>query len=86
MKRILLKDIIDKAVLIVTSCFLSAGFAAEYTLPPANQALLGSISYTTATQGETPASVAERYNIGLNAIIAANPGVSKPPCLAAAPP
>lgn len=57
---------------------LSLGFpllasATTFSLPNNNNALIGEIQYTTTENGETPAIVAQRYNIGMNAIIAANP-------------
>ena len=69
MKRTFFKDTAYTAVLFVSMIF-STVEAGQFALPPANEALLGELAYTTATRGETPASVAERYNIGLNAIVA----------------
>ena len=51
--------------------------AAQFSLPPANEALLGKIKYISTENGDTTASVAQRYNLGVNAIVAANPGVSE---------
>jgi L,D-transpeptidase ErfK/SrfK len=49
--------------------------AANYALPDASNALIGGLQYTSASYGETTGTVAQRYNLGLNAVVAANPGV-----------
>jgi L,D-transpeptidase ErfK/SrfK len=50
-----------------------SAFAAEFPLPSQENALLGEVQYTSLTR-ESPALIAQRYNIGLNAIVNANPG------------
>lgn len=54
-------------------CFHQTGCATEFPLPPPENALLGEIQYAPVTR-ESPATIAERYNLGLNAIVNANPG------------
>ncbi|MBV8802344.1 MAG: L,D-transpeptidase family protein [Gammaproteobacteria bacterium] len=48
-------------------------FATAFPLPASENALLGEIQYAQVTR-ESPATIAERYNLGLNAIVNANPG------------
>lgn len=55
----------------------SQAYAARYPLPPNNEALLGNIEYAPAASGETIVSVAKRHNLGLNAIVAANPDMAE---------
>ena len=63
------------AVLGLSLAFSNAN-AAEFTLPPSNDALLGKIQYTSPSMRDTPATIAQRYNLGVNAIVAANPGTT----------
>jgi L,D-transpeptidase ErfK/SrfK len=51
----------------------SSAFATEFPLPAPENALLGEVQYTGFSH-ESPALIAQRYNIGLNAIVNANPG------------
>jgi L,D-transpeptidase ErfK/SrfK len=48
-------------------------YATEFALPSPEDALLGQIQYIPVPH-ETPAAIAEYYNLGLNAIVNANPG------------
>lgn len=48
-------------------------FAKEYTLPPAGDSLVGEISY--APGSEPLVNIGVRYNVGMNALLNANPGV-----------
>lgn len=60
--------------------FLAAStnlFATTFPLPAENEALLGQVQYFNASSGDSATTVAERYNIGLNAVVAANPGVAE---------
>lgn len=52
-------------------------FATEYQLPPSGYDLIGEIQYINAMYGDSTTSVASRYNLGLNSIIAANPGTTE---------
>lgn len=56
---------------------LQPGWAATFSLPGASNALVGGVQYASTSSGDTTASVARRYNVGLNAILAANPGLSE---------
>ncbi len=58
----------------ITAVFAVTLFATEFPLPPNGDALIGSMQYTDATVRDTTTTIAHRYNLGLNAIIAANPG------------
>ncbi|MCE3239409.1 MAG: ynhG [Gammaproteobacteria bacterium] len=53
-------------------------FAREFMIPSEGNALIGNRSplYISATEGTTPTLLAQEYNLGLNAIIAANPGAT----------
>lgn len=51
--------------------------AENFMLPPASNALIGSVQYVTTDRGDTPTSLAQQFSLGLNAVIAANPGVSE---------
>lgn len=51
--------------------------AASFPLPAANEALVGDIDFAAIASGDTTASVAHRYNLGLNAVVEANPGVTE---------
>lgn len=56
------------------SILLSAkAFAAAYTLPPANDAMIGSIQFTSVSMNENAASIGKNYDVGHNAIKDANP-------------
>ena len=78
MKYTLLKKISSYLPLfIVLFSFCSRSVASQFALPPATESLIGHVDYTVSAMGESPAAIAERYNIGMNALITANPGVSE---------
>ncbi len=52
-------------------------FAAEFALPTPGNALIGQIQYAKVEYGDTTTRVASRFNVGLNALVAANPGTSE---------
>ncbi len=52
-------------------------FAMEYPLPPSGTQLVGEVQIAKASFGDNTASVSHRYNLGLNAIVAANPGTTE---------
>jgi L,D-transpeptidase ErfK/SrfK len=64
-------------LLLGYSLCVSVVSAGRFPLPLDGNALIGQMQSTSANVGDTPASVAQRYNIGLNAIIAANPGTTE---------
>ena len=51
----------------------SAGFAASYTLPPANESIIGNVQYVAANSGDNVVNIAQRFNLGFNALLSANP-------------
>jgi L,D-transpeptidase ErfK/SrfK len=60
-------------VAVIAGLMTQPVFATEFVLPSPEDALLGKIQYTSVTR-ESPATIAQRYNLGLNAIVNANPG------------
>ena len=50
-------------------------FAKSYSLPPENQRLIGKPTKHTVARGDYFQRLAEQYNVGFLALIAANPGV-----------
>ncbi len=71
---------ISKIVVILTVSFclpLSNADARNFSLPNNNEALLGDVQYTSTEPGDTAITLAQRYNLGLNAIVAANPGIKE---------
>lgn len=65
------------SLLAVFLCLPLQAYAQNFLLPPKSQALVGKVEYIYAANGDTATSIAQRYNLGLNAIIAANPGVAE---------
>lgn len=59
------------------SLLASSVSASTYTLPASNESILGNLEYTTASPTDTTPSLAQRYNLGQNALIAANKGVGE---------
>ncbi len=49
--------------------------ATNFPLPPSDESLIGNVEYISTGAGDTSTSIAQHYNIGLNAIADANPGV-----------
>src|SRR3990167_824651 len=64
-------------LLILSSLAVTKAYAANFPLPPDNEALIGEVQYTAAENGDTAATIAERYNLGQNVLIEANPGVTE---------
>jgi L,D-transpeptidase ErfK/SrfK len=52
-------------------------FAMEYPLPPPGNRMIGEVQMAKAHFGDNTASVSSRYNLGLNSIVAANPGTTE---------
>ena len=63
------------ASFITLAAFSTSGFAKTYALPTGGNAMIGQMDYVTSDSGETLLSIAQRYNLGLNAIEGANPGI-----------
>jgi len=66
------------AGLTVSAClpFASSVHATTFDLPTPNDALIGNIGYASVAPGETPASIGQRYNVGVNGVVDANPGIT----------
>jgi L,D-transpeptidase ErfK/SrfK len=64
---------------ILASCMLAGlatpVFATTYEPPTSGNTLLGSTTYITVDGGETLITLAQRYDLGLNAILDANAGI-----------
>lgn len=70
-------------LLVLCLCVLSSNAnARNFPLPANNASLVGEVLYTSALNNDTPANIGQRYNIGLNAVIAANPGLTEHSILA----
>lgn len=54
---------------------LSTALANTYSMPGANNSVIGDVSYTSAWSGETLVGIGQRNNVGLNAMVNANPGL-----------
>jgi L,D-transpeptidase ErfK/SrfK len=67
------KTCAQAAVATLLTLTTQAALATEFSLPAPDDALLGEVQYTSLTR-ESPALLAQRYNLGLNAIVNANPG------------
>jgi L,D-transpeptidase ErfK/SrfK len=67
--KIKLRIGLSAALLLITA----EVFATAYTIPPAQESLIGQVKYGYAAWGETAATVAERYDLGFNALQKANP-------------
>jgi L,D-transpeptidase ErfK/SrfK len=52
-------------------------FAGEFPIPSEGNSLVGKVQYTTASYDDTTTTVSHRYNLGLNSIVAANPGTTE---------
>ncbi|HEX4044750.1 MAG TPA: L,D-transpeptidase family protein, partial [Gammaproteobacteria bacterium] len=61
------------ALSIVSLAVSTQTMAASYSLPASSQSVIGEVQYTTSYGGDNVVTVAQRYNLGLNAIENANP-------------
>jgi L,D-transpeptidase ErfK/SrfK len=52
-------------------------FASNYVKPNPGDSIIGDIRFIPAMKGDSPSSIAQRYSLGTNAIVAANPGISE---------
>ncbi len=59
---------------IFTILGTSSTQATTFTIPSSGNTLIGYIQTTDAAPTDTPATLSQRYNLGLNAIVNANPG------------
>ena len=56
---------------------IQSTFANSFAIPPGGNALIGNMQSTYAAANDTPTTLAQRYNLGLNAIVNANPGTTE---------
>lgn len=72
---------IKKTALLIVSLIFSLAtvktYATEFAIPQEGNNIIGGIQYANVLNGDTPGSFAERYDVGLNAIVAANPGTTE---------
>lgn len=62
--------------LFLSAIFLAVStsvFATAYTIPPANESLIGQLQYSTANADDNVLSIQKRYDVGYNAIEHVNP-------------
>lgn len=57
--------------------FMQSAKATSFVIPPEGNTLIGYVQSTEATPTDTPVGLAQRYNLGLNAIVDANPGTTE---------
>lgn len=68
--------LVVKLSVVLLSCFIShVCFASVYNLPAANSRLIGEETSHKVIKGDYFQALAERYNVGFLALLAANPGV-----------
>jgi L,D-transpeptidase ErfK/SrfK len=67
--KIKLGKMLSAALLLVST----HAIATTYKIPPANEALVGQVQYGYANLGDSTAKVAERFDLGYNALTKANP-------------
>lgn len=72
----LFKQLSQLACAIITLSLCATTSARTFSLPSANESVIGKVQYTSIS-GDSVASVAHHYNLGQNALIAANPGVQE---------
>jgi L,D-transpeptidase ErfK/SrfK len=63
--------------LIITIVISQTTFANTFAIPPAGQVLIGNMQSVNAAPNDTPTTLAQRYNLGVNAIVNANPGATE---------
>jgi L,D-transpeptidase ErfK/SrfK len=60
---------------VTLTIFSAPSFGKTYTLPAGGDTLIGGVEYVTSAPGETLLSIAQHFDLGLNSIDTANPGV-----------
>lgn len=60
---------------LALALFTPLAYATTYTPPNGNNTLIGQTEFISANEGDTLVHLAQKYDVGLNAIIDANPGV-----------
>jgi L,D-transpeptidase ErfK/SrfK len=64
-----LKKVLSAALLFTSTQLL----AATFQIPPTNESLIGQVQYALSGSGDSATTIAQRYNLGFNAIKKANP-------------
>lgn len=62
-------------LLLVSLVATAPALGTTFTLPPESESVVGQVQYITASNEDTLADIARRYNVGRNELILANPGV-----------
>lgn len=65
------------AILAILSIGSNQAFATAYQLPPENQSVIGQIQYSSVVAGDTISGVAQRFDLGFNAVENANPQMER---------
>lgn len=63
------------AIGILLSVLMQPVFAKTFTLPANNDTIIGESTYITSKSGETLTTIASHFDIGMNEITDANPGI-----------
>ncbi len=66
---------IGQMISVMAACATTQVFATAYSVPPANESLIGQVQYISASSGDTVVTVAKHYNLGYNSLENANPRV-----------
>lgn len=77
MVRIFKNVFVSLGLLLVSVGFPCVSHATDFALPTSNDALIGDVQYISITSPDRTANVAQHFNLGLNAIVDANPGVGE---------
>jgi L,D-transpeptidase ErfK/SrfK len=65
----------SRALCLVLAIFTAAAHATTYVMPEAGSALLGSMNYKLSEPGDTLLAIAQKNDLGVNAIEGANRGI-----------
>lgn len=68
-----MKKKIGKVFSVIFLLITTNAFATTYNIPSQNNSLIGQVQYSSSGLGDTIATVLQRYNLGRNALEAANP-------------
>ncbi|MCJ7590102.1 MAG: L,D-transpeptidase family protein [Woeseiaceae bacterium] len=63
-------------IIAATIAAIAPGYAAIYELPPEGQDVIGEMSTIVATYDDTLVDIAQRYGLGYQDLVLANPGVN----------
>jgi L,D-transpeptidase ErfK/SrfK len=61
---------------LLTMIASTSALATTFTPPATDDSVIGAASYTTTNYNDTLVSIAKQYDLGLNAMIAANPSIA----------